>query len=252
MCGIAGAIVYDPCQARLDSFLSVVDASQIRGKDSFGMLRWSPTSGITRFAVLDCKGRDWLAEIGAPATDEQTIYIHTSRAEPTTEWCRRKSSIDIPPFADEGVGVAHNGIIANDRELISRYGLQPVSEIDTAVLPPLIAKIGVWSAVANIQGGAALAIVDSRRKVLTLCRNFMPLIIAWQPGIVCFASEAGFFPDATKPFKSNQLWELPPYTGIELSAKGYRGPVNWGDEPIWESDDEGWLPFPALNWRERG
>lgn len=249
MCGIAGAIVYDEKQARLDCLLASVNASEARGEDSFGIIRWSPGNGFRRFATLNRLNRDWLGEVGKPNSGEPTIYLHTSRAEPTTEWRREKSDSDIPPFVDKGFAVAHNGIIANDDELEINHNLSRISLIDTAVLPPLISQIGVWEAVASIRGGAALAIVDSQRGVLTLCRNFMPLVMAWEPGIVSFASEAGFFPAASMPFKSYQLWELPPYTGIELSAQGYRGLVTWGDVPTWKSDDEGWLPFPALNWR---
>ncbi|MFZ4857829.1 MAG: class II glutamine amidotransferase [Desulfuromonadaceae bacterium] len=251
MCGIAGAIVYDQQQARLDSFVTAVNASASRGMDSFGVVRWSPASGIRRFAVLRRDDRDWLEELGRPAAGEPTIYLHTSRAEPTTEWRQEKKDFDIPPFIDKGIAVAHNGIIANDHTLALNYGLSRISAIDTAVLPPLIAKIGVWEAVAAIQGGAALAILDTHHGILTLCRNFMPLVLAWEPGIVYFASEAGFFPDYASPFKKYQTWELPPYTGIELSVKGYRGPVLWGDQPAW-GEGESWQSFPELRWRDNG
>jgi len=251
MCGIAGAIVYDSKQAQLDCLLAAVNASATRGVDSFGIIRWSPRRGFKRFAVLGRNGQDWLKEVGKPSSGEPTIYLHTSRAEPTTEWCNEKSDSDIPPFIYKGIAVAHNGIISNDDQLAVEYNLTRVSSIDTAIVPPLIAQIGVWKAVAAISGGTALAILDSLRGVLVLCRNFMPLIAVWEPGIVCFASEASFFPDANKPFKSYQTWELPPFTGIELSSRGYRGHVNWGEIPTWK-DDESWTPFPVLGWRYNG
>jgi 7-cyano-7-deazaguanine synthase len=185
--------------------------------------------------------------VGPPAADEPTVYLHTSRAEPTTEWRQEKTDTDIPPFVDEGIAVAHNGIIANDDDLAENYGLDRVSSIDTAIVPPLVARLGLWAAVAALKGGAALAIFDERRMVLALCRNFMPLVLAWEPGIVCFASEAGFFPEARRPFRTYQSWELPPYSGLELAGRGYRGPVTWGEQPQWK-DEEAWQPFPNLQW----
>lgn len=248
MCGIAGAIIYEPGRARLDNLVAAVHNSAARGVDSFGVLRWSASTGFRRCLELKGGNSGWLEVVGYPEDSEPTIYVHTSRAEPTTEWKREKSEADIPPFEAEGIAVAHNGIIANDEELATRYAIPRVSPIDTAVLPPLIARVGVWRAVALIKGGAALAILDSRHAKLVLCRNFMPLATAWEPGIVCFASEAAFFPDADLPFRSYQLWEMPPYSGIELSAQGYRGPVEWGLSPTW--DEEGkWKPYPPLEWR---
>ena len=247
MCGIAGAIVYDASQARLDCLLSAVNASETRGEDSFGVIRWSQGMGFNRFAALKRNGVNWLEEVGKPSTVEATMYLHTSRAEPTTEWRQQKYDADIPPFLGEGFAVAHNGIIANDHSLAMEYGLKRSSTIDTAIVPPLAARLGVWPAIASIVGGAALAILDSRRGVLVLCRNFMPLVIVWEPGIVCFASEAAFFPGFDHPFKTYQHWDVPPYTGIELSSRGYRGPIPWGAIPGWGEGDA-WQPFPTLSW----
>lgn len=247
MCGIAGALVYDERAARLDGLLAAVDACAARGEDSFGVVRWSPSSGFRHYGRLGQFGDGWLDAIGRPNPGEPTVFLHTSRAEPTTEWVRDKNDRDIPPFVAEGVAVAHNGIVANDEELARAYHLAPVSAIDTAVIPSLVARLGVWRTIANLKGGAALAIFDAASGQLVLCRNFMPLVLMWEPGIVCFASEAGFFRGARDPFPSFQLWELPPYTAIELSARGFCEPLAWGEQadPRAESD---WHPFPKLRW----
>lgn len=250
MCGIAGALVYEPSVARLDGLLAAVDASAARGVDSFGVVRWSASAGFRSYRRLGQVNGEWIQSVGYPESAEPTIYIHTSRAEPTTEWRREKKETDIPPFVDKGIAVAHNGIIANDEELATEHTLSRTSPIDTAIIPPLIAHIGVWETVAAIKGGAALAIIDSSRARLVLCRNFMPLAITWEPGIVCFASEAAFFPDAAQPFRRYQIWELPPYTGIELSAEGYCGPVSWGERL--QEERAAWQTYPELAWRTYG
>jgi 7-cyano-7-deazaguanine synthase len=247
MCGIAGALVYEPAVARLDCLLAAVDASATRGEDSFGVVRWSRSTGFRHHGTPGRKNGSWINVVGEPAEDEPTIYLHTSRAEPTTEWQRNKTEHDIPPFIAEGVAVAHNGIVANNQELAETYQIKPASPIDTALLPWLVARLGVWRTIANLKGGAALAIFDSTSAELALCRNFMPLAVAWQPGIVCFASEGAFFPRAGEPFPSFQLWELPPYTGIELSARGFRGPFPWGTQPQGGRGGS-WRPYPELRW----
>ena len=266
MCGIAGAFVYEPEAARLDLLIAAINASASRGEDAFGVVRWSPSTGFRRFSRHACGEHDWLTAIGAPELAESTIYLHTSRAEPTTEWRKEKTDVDIPPFVDEGIAVAHNGNLTNGltvrRELVRQgaiyqstsdleFGLRRSSMIDTAVVPSLVARIGIWNAIGALKGGSALAILNSWKAELVLCRNFMPLAVSWEPGIVCFASEASFFPGAGRPFRSNQTWELPPFSAIQISPFGFRGPLEWGQDPGSEKN-EAWEPFPALSWKNDG
>jgi 7-cyano-7-deazaguanine synthase len=247
MCGIAGALIYDQKAARLDCLLAAVHASVARGEDSFGVVRWSPSTGFRRNYRRGHARDSWLDAVGRPEPDEPTVFLHTSRAEPTTEWLRDKTDKDIPPFVVDGVAVAQNGIVANDEDLARVHHVARVSPIDTAVIPALVARLGIWPTIASLKGGSALAIFDSASAQLVLCRNFMPLVLAWGPGIVCFASEAGFFPGARDPFPPFQLWELPPYSGIELSARGFRGPVAWGEQPEMRTEAD-WQPYPGLKW----
>ena len=251
MCGIAGAFVYEPEDARLNCLVAAVEASASRGEDAFGVVRWSPSTGFRRYCRHSRGEHEWLGELGHPEPGEITAYLHTSRAEPTTEWRPSKADADIPPFVGEGVAVAHNGIIANDQSLAERFGVPRCSAIDTAVVPGLVARLGVWEAVAALEGGSALAILDSRQEVLTLCRNFLPLALAWEPGMICFASEARFFPGAERPFRSYQSWEMPPYTTLQISAQGFRGPVVWGGASPYDEGGD-WQQFPALSWRADG
>jgi 7-cyano-7-deazaguanine synthase len=252
MCGIAGALVYDPGSARLDCLLAAVKGSAARGQDAFGVVRWSPSTGFRKYGRHVCGPHDWLDELGRPEPGELTVYLHTSRAEPTTEWRREKTESDIPPFVDEGVAVAHNGIIANDDELTGQYGLRPVSPIDTAIVPQLVTRLGMWKAITELKGGSALAVLNSRQQMLALWRNFLPLVLTWEPGIVCFASEAGFFPGAARPFRPYQTWELPPFSGIEVSAKGFRGPLSWGCGAADDPEKSAWETFPELCWSSDG
>lgn len=247
MCGIAGALVYDPRVARLDRFVDSVSASAARGEDAFGVLRWSRGTGWREFRTLRRAHGNWPQSIGGLTLDEPSFYLHTSRAEPTTEWKAEKTLDDVPPFRSDVIAVAHNGIISNDDEIAMRYGLARRSRIDTSILPPLIEKVGLWQAVAELQGGSALAMLDTRQSVLYLCRNFMPLVVLWEPGSVCFASEMHFFQGANEPFAPFRIWELPPYSCLELDAQGYRYPIPWGAS-IRPDELPPRRPFPLLSW----
>jgi 7-cyano-7-deazaguanine synthase len=252
MCGIAGALVYDPGSARLDCLLAAVEASAARGQDAFGVVRCSPSTGFRKYGSHRRGPHHWLEQLGPPEPGELTAYLHTSRAEPTTEWRREKTDSDIPPFLAEGVAVAHNGIISNDEELIRRYDLHPISPIDTAIVPSLVARLGIWEAVAALKGGSALAIWDAQHGVLALCRNFLPLVLTWEPGIVCFASEASFFPEAQRAFRGYQRWQLPPFSAIEISAQGFRGPMECDYGRAAPTENNTWCPFPELRRRNHG
>ena len=239
MCGIAGAFVYDSKMANLDLFYEAVKASRGRGTDSFGVVEWTPSSGWFEFRRFQATIDDCIEDL---KTEDGALYLHTSRAEPTTEWKKKKTERDIPPFKGGHIAVAHNGIISNDHELVKQYDIVRQSNIDTTILPELIGRIGVWRTIRELKSGNALGIIDVERGRLYLCRNFLPLVIAWQPGIVAFASEAKFFPGSDELFPSFRLWILPPFSAMEFSFKGYRGPVQWGFIP--DFDENEWKPYP--------
>lgn len=239
MCGIAGALVYG--NARLDLFFDAVRACRSRGEDSFGVVRWSPADGWKEVRRFSCTVDECLPlSCNQPSPQ---FYLHTSRAEPTTEYQKLKSETDIPPFRTASIAVAHNGIIANDRQLACRFGIRPSSRIDTAIMPDLIDRIGFWRALRHIEGGCAFAVIEAAQNTLYLARNFLPLTMVWQPGVISFASERSFFADAGRPFPPYRIWDLPPYTGIELSPAGYRDPVAWGTIPD-SSSSRAWNRYP--------
>jgi len=223
MCGIAGAYVYDD-SADLRTLVAIVEAASTRGVDAFGVVRWTAREGYSRTNGA----RGWLGAIGEPAGP--TIYLHTSRAEPTTEWGKQRTPDDIPPFVEANIAVAHNGIVANDEALRREYEIDPQSSIDTAVVPHLVSRYGPWGAMSRIVGGCALAMVCPEVGHLVLCRNFMPLVVVWEPGIALFASELSMFPGAEYPL-GVWSWELPAWSAVVLSSEAISGPHQWGVKP---------------------
>jgi asparagine synthetase B (glutamine-hydrolysing) len=246
MCGIAGALVLENGHPDLELFWEAVAACRQRGIDSFGMVRWSRQDGWREIHGIDLPLPECRKAMERGPEDGPVFFLHSSRAEPTTEWRSVKTEKDMPPFRGGSFAVAHNGIIANDAELTGKYGVEKSSPIDTAVLPGLAGKIGVRGMFSAIRGGSALAVIDAAAGVLSLGRNFMPLSIVWNPGLVVFASEGRFFPGFGSPFAPFHTWDLPPYSVLELSARGFRGPMSF-EAP--EPSPTAWLPYP---WQQPG
>jgi 7-cyano-7-deazaguanine synthase len=232
MCGIAGALVYDSEEADLRILYEAIAGCRARGEDSFGVICWSPATGWLEYRKFESSLSACLDHFNSQMLKAPTYYLHTSRAEPTTEWKSQKAESDIPPFRSGSVAVAHNGIICNDQELEHRYKVRRQSSIDTAVLPDLIQRLGIWQTLKELVGGSALGILAAEDEGrLYVCRNFLPLTLLWQPGLIVFVSEAKFIAGVNDPFPPFRVWEMPPFTVLELSPAGYRGPFKWGEIP---------------------
>jgi len=245
MCGIAGAFIYDERGRDLRLLQGVVDKCRQRGLDAYGLLRWSPMESWKEFRHNNEITAGDMDEVYSPPVSFPTIFLHTSRAEPTTEWRDKKTVADIPPFRDGAFAVAHNGIISNDHLLETRHALGRCSPIDTSVLPPLFSKVGLGPALRELQGGAALGVVDATHPALHVYRNFMPASILWRPGICVFASEAAFFPGHGLPLPDYVSWTLPAYSGVTFSMRGYSGPFKW-EAAQSAGEITAWNPYPSL------
>lgn len=213
MCGIAGAIIEHGDTIALKMFYHVLENSKQRGIDSSGLIIYNDNDMLTEIKSFK-NDIDYEKEIVRNSGNKgYTYFIHTSRAEPTTEWKQKKKlKKDIPPFFNEKFIVAHNGIISNDIELKIKYDLKVKSDIDTAIIPPLIDEVGVSNTLTQIVGGCAFIIFDINTKTFFLARNFMPLVAVKIQNSYIFASEKRFFKDYDKLFKSYQMFELPSYS----------------------------------------
>jgi 7-cyano-7-deazaguanine synthase len=213
MCGINGAFYYDS-QPDEQQLREILVRCADRGDASCGVVAWSPEHWCdTR--VLG--GPENLPEHFLPQGTR--IVINNNRAEPTTEWVMSKHSTDIQPFRTERFAVSHNGIIANDVTLREQHAITVETSIDSAVLPQLIERLGVRAALAQLEGGVALAIIDAQHGALHLYRNFLPISLVWRPGVFYFSSEAKNLPGhgRTDAFRVEQL---PPYSGVTIESSG--------------------------------
>ena len=213
MCGINGA-VYCGATPQESILREIILRCADRGQDGCGVVAWGDAGWQDTRCV---GGAECLPHGFVPAGAR--IVINTNRAEPTTEWVQHKTCADVQPFRTDRTAVSHNGIIANDRALRSTYGIETPSAIDTAILPPLIDRLGVREAISVLVGGLALAVLDARGPQLHLYRNFMPLAIAWRPGVYYFSSEAKNLPRGG--IGGDYVTEiLPPFSGVTIESSG--------------------------------
>ena len=195
MCSICGALypTIKNLQVQSRAGLKVMEAMRMgsdRGRDAFGFKLLTTQGSLITHKQLKSSDHftSGLTVLGA---SNAAVVISNCRAEPTTEYLKHKRESDVQPYTCGKWTVVHNGTIANDKELIKEYGLEPESKIDSAVLPCLFSKLlgdcfdvtRVKEVLLNqIQGSYALAIIhtDYPEQVI-LANNYKPLYLGYQP-----------------------------------------------------------------------
>ncbi|BDR93237.1 7-cyano-7-deazaguanine synthase QueC [Vulcanisaeta souniana] len=237
MCTIGGVLIFgdrlDRDRAkRIEEVLRmIIVKGEERGRDSFGIVALDKNGELNVFKSRD---RPSIAVSRMPSIiNENTVaVIFNNRAEPTTEYVRAKTEDDIQPMIGEHVVVAHNGTIANDKDLETKFNLTRRSRIDTAILPPLLERLwdgslnGLRDALINhVIGSYALAIMDTHRPGrVWFVTNFKPLYMAWYSDLkaLFFASLDDYLIDD----QGRPIWDTPairrvePYTAMEVGVDG--------------------------------
>jgi len=203
---------------------NIIVNSELRGKDSFGITY-----------ILDDNTYITDKKLGKPSdytkflkNMECKIIINNNRAEPTTEYVANKSLNDIQPFDYEGIIVAHNGVVSNDKNLQELYNLKRSTKIDTAIIPPLLKKIWDGKDVSSLIdilinkliGSYALSIWDERNPdVLWLATNYKPLYLYIIDENIYFSSLKEFFGEFSYQDlinKNIKIIEIKPYTLLKI------------------------------------
>lgn len=210
MCAISGLVLPRGAAATTEHvriMARLVDEGSERGRDSWGVVT---ASGRRVTGLSQYKGG-----LTFDGEDTGRWMMANNRAEPTTEWVERKLPADVQPFSHSGVTVAHNGTIANDKALAATYGVEPTSRVDSAVLPPIIARLGLTDVARfmseEVVGSYAVAAGDDNDIVL-VC-NYRPLYLSRQAGAMCFSSS----PDHLVPAHERAdvpVMRVPPYSCV--------------------------------------
>jgi len=236
VCSISGVIMPEGTSYLSTRLRHIIDQACERGRDSWGTvtLHTDHTYSSVRYTGSPIE----TGVAGTYLPSSARICISTCRAEPTTEWVREKGIYDIPPFVHGNWACAHNGCIANDKELVQRYGLSLGTSIDTAVIPAVLDKIcpdeldldRIQEFLRDeIEGSYALALVNRRHPdTLILAVNYQQLYIAYdqQAGALFFTSMEEHLYDDTdihRRLVQGGVVEVPAYSMQVVHLPSHRG-----------------------------
>ena len=237
MCSISGGIVpfgisEEGREQFLQRFARLMKKSACRGKDGWGIIR-SDRQGHTQATRRFEKIRNTtLVDEFLNKSSDVSWVLGNNRAEPTTEYIKDKVPADLQPYSDCGWHIVHNGTIANDEELRNAYQLDPITSVDSAIIPDLLSKcfthgrrdkdVVNWL-VKTLRGSYALAIGSEMfpRDLLLLC-NYKPIFLARhrQYNYVMFSSmQFNFEPFTDDYFLGEfEIIQLDPYSAVSLTA----------------------------------
>jgi len=207
MCGIGAA--YFISSKPLSSVINLMELTEKRGQDSFGMCIVNSRGSVSEFrafqppSVLRQEIFDFLGDnlfVG-------DILLWCCRALPVTE----RQDVTQPVIHD-GLIAVHNGVVANDQELCNEFGFKLESGIDSEVPLHLIRKLSsVEEAFKLCAGGFAYIMVDTKKfpPELTLLRDFKTLACGYAYGNFYCVSESRFLRGVFREFVPI---EIPPYS----------------------------------------
>lgn len=245
-CSISGCILFKknrrPEELKIieDRVKRLIIQGEDRGRDSYGIVSFTSDGQVTEIKKVG-RPSESLSETGDHfIIANTTIVINNDRAEPTTEHVSEKHPEDIQPTGTR-IYVAHNGTIANDKELEETYRLKRHSRVDTAVIPPLLETF--WNgSLENLQkilrdllvGSYALAIVDRRSpETLYLACNYKPLYLEYDHthDVLFFTSLENYLQQEHKPiWHSNPVRQMKPYSLMTISTDRTSGELT-----LWKS-----------------
>jgi 7-cyano-7-deazaguanine synthase len=226
MCSIAGGIFLND-NAR--SILApAILASTERGRDSWGLHAMDAKGAAS---CLKRPGTPSKREVYDILSDARTVVCNL-RAEPTTEWVE-KAPENIQPFTIGDWTVAHNGTIANDKELKRYYSLYTGTTVDSSIIAALLdhwtkdiglnPSAAVQMTLKDLRGSFSVAITHRAfPDILWLACNYKPLYLLEDPqdGWTLFGSQSKYFDEFTKPGMRYKLTRVAPYSLVTITPSG--------------------------------
>ncbi len=216
MCSICG--FFPTVQGNYDGPLMerIANACRERGKDSWGLAIQNHSS----FSL-----ETFIDEVPTAEHFKRSCcwMMLNMRAEPTTEWVNKKTAADIQPFRHGDIIVAHNGTIANDKELLGTF--TPPTKIDTYALAFALSNLPNIDFKSlkdffrnSVTGSYAVAIGNRcKQNELWLVNNFKPLYLMETVTGYYFASQEAFLKNS---FPHGNVQRIPEYSITRLSRAG--------------------------------
>lgn len=219
MCAIFGALIrtsFETNEVELNAKCRrLLQGSINRGRDGRGYVIVPNGREIKEISrIEDPKeveyrgfGRRDIAVVG-----DHVAMIGNTRAEPTTEFVKRKTHDDQQPYSMGDWSIVHNGTIANDKVLrTNKYA----STIDSAAIIETLYELGLElkpidafvSMVKSLKGSyAILAVHNSHPDHMFFTCNYRPIWYKTEKDAVYFASESETLG------ADNGITMIPPYS----------------------------------------
>lgn len=209
MCTLAGWIGKIPEGPFVSGML---DALGLRGRDGIRVVK------IDKRGDLHVKDYDYdeRYKIHDDLTDDND-YIGVSmfaRAIPSNERYTDTPSQPVQPIISEDgkIIITHNGTISNDKQILTELGISPDTyKTDSQVLLPMYNEYNM-GLVNRIEGSFAISLIDLRKNVLFLARNFQPLSYIKGDSFIAWISVPN---DTLKHFYN--VREIPPYSTVAFA-----------------------------------
>lgn len=225
MCSINGFLKFKPFLpgSKPSRIFNIIEKGESRGKDSFGLYVFNDNDAIREFKYID-RPSNVFQNDPIKLYHDDFLLLNNNRAEPTTEYVKEKRKTDVQPFSSNTVAMVHNGTIANDKELIEKYGLKLSTRIDSAVIPEILERSD-WTQESlfnclteELIGSYALAAYSTKYSKLLLATNYKPLNLLYdrKEMVLYFSSLESYLvdDDYNRIYGSCNLIEVKPYTAL--------------------------------------
>lgn len=158
MCGIIGS-------PDKNAFEYLFEQNKERGNFAYGLIKFCINN-----QVKIIKDTDFNKKI---KFEDDTVFYLGHLQSPTS--IKRDFSPDTThPFHYKGKYLAHNGVLSNFEKLKSKYGkhiTDVVNEVDSSIILPMIEKIGLKSAIEELEGTFGCWLYDSNTSELFVFRS---------------------------------------------------------------------------------
>lgn len=231
MCSINGFLKFSQGSGNYEKvaekITDIIIKGERRGKDSFGYTIFNDgpqaSEKLRSFKFID-RPSNILPKVPIQIRYGDYLLLNNNRAEPTTEFVKDKKMTDVQPFNGSTVWIAHNGTIANDKEIKAKHGLNPNTRIDSAVIPWVLEKSDFSQdslfqiLTEELVGSYALAAYSKKYDKLVLATNYKPLFLLYHQveDTLYFSSIESYMVenDYNRILNPENLIEVKPYTCI--------------------------------------
>jgi len=216
MCGIFGLVPFDGNWKYFvkKALLAVAD----RGKDSYGVTVLWDYNEVYTFKAKNIKELTTTLKKCSSSNsnrDYPLAIIGVARAQPLQEVLSDNMK-NNPPFLYNNFSIVHNGIVSNDKELKTKYGMILESENDTEVLLRTLIRENKlrYLGITEIEGSASLIMIDHSNGAIWWYRDFKPLYFAkYKNNLLIISTENMAYQVFDKQYNSLDIVvrELEPY-----------------------------------------